>query len=166
MKKKILAIALVAGLAMTSVASANWGRGGRGYGDGMGGYWDCPMQGPMMQGPMMQQLDPDTRAKITKFFKDNQALHKQLVMKRAEKQALMESDKPDPQVAAKVAGELFDLQAAMHEKAEAAGVAQYLGHMGGRGMGRGMMGPGMMGGGMMGPGQGSNQGGAAKPPQQ
>lgn len=155
MKKQIVAIALVAGLSMATVASAQWGRGGHWGGNGRGGYWDCPMQGQMMQGPMMQQLDPDTRAKVAKFFKDNQALHKQMAMKQAEKQALMQSDKPDPQAVAKVAGELFDLRTAMHEKAEAAGVSQYLGPMGGRGMGRGM---GGMGGGMMGPGSGAGQG--------
>ena len=159
MKKQIVAIALVAGLSMATVASAQWGRGGGHW----GGDGDCPMQGQMMQGPMMQQLDPDTRAKISKFFKDNQALHKQMAMKRAEKQALMQSDKPDPQAVAKVAGELFDLQTAMHEKAEAAGISQYLGHMGGRGMGRGM---GAMGGGMMGPGgPGAGQGAAGNAPQ-
>lgn len=102
------------------------------------------MQGPMM-GQMMQQLDADTKAKITKFFKDNQALHKQMAMKRAEKQALMRSDNPDAQAVAKVEGELFDLRTEMHEKAEAAGVSQYMGRMmggqgkmGGRGMGQGM----------------------------
>jgi len=146
MKKQIVAVALIAGLSMATVASANWGRGGHGY--GFNG--DCPMQETMMQGPMMgqmmQQLDADTKAKITKFFKDNQALHKQMAMKRAEKQALMRSDNPDAQAVAKVAGELFDLRTELHEKAEAAGVSQYLGRMmGGQGKmgGRGMGGPGM-----------------------
>jgi Spy/CpxP family protein refolding chaperone len=133
MKKHIVAIVLIAGLTMATAASAYRGRGGDGYGD-------CPqMQGPMMQGPMMQQLDPETQAKVTKFFKDNQPLHKQIAMKQAEKRALMQNDKPDPQAAAKVAGELFDLRTAMHDKAEAAGVAQYLGPMGG---GKGLRGPG------------------------
>lgn len=171
MKKQIVAIALVAGLSLATVASAQWGRGGgRWHGDG---YWDCPMQGQMMQGPMMQQLDPDAKAKVSKFFKDNKDLHKQMAMKRAEKQALMQSEQPDPQAVAKVAGELFDLQTAMHEKAEAAGVSQYLGPRGGRGMGRGM--GGGMGGGMMGPGGagggqgmtgGANSGAAGNTPQQ
>lgn len=138
MKKQIIAIVLVAGLAMASVASANWGRGGgMGYG---GGYPDCPqMQGPM-QGRMMQQLDPETQAKVTKFFKDNQALQKQIAMKHAENRAIMRSEKVDPQQAAKVAGELFDLRTAMHDKAEAAGVDQYIGPMGG---GRGGHGAGV-----------------------
>lgn len=144
MKKHIVAIVLVASLAMAGAASANWGRGGR------GGGGDCPL----MQGQMMQQLDPESRAKVTKFFKDNQALHKQIAMKQAEKRAIMQSEKPDPQTAAKIAGELFDLRTAMFEKAEAAGVSQYIGPMGMggpmgggkgfRGQGRGAVGaPGM-----------------------
>ena len=158
MKKQIVAIALIAGLSLATVASANWGRGGHGY----GGNGNCPQ----MQGtPMMQQLDPDTQAKITQFFKDNQALHKQMAMKRAEKQALMQSDKPDPQAVAKVTGELFDLRTSLQEKAEAAGVSQYVMQMG-RGMGRGMG----MGFGGRGFGQGMNnavnQGMADNVPQQ
>jgi len=141
MKKQIAAIILITGLAVTTVTSASWGRGGQGY----GGDGNCPQ----MQMPMMQPMDQATQEKVTKFFKDNQALHKQIVMKQAEKHALMRSEKPDPQTAAKIAGELFDLQTSMHDKAEAAGVAQYVGPMG-RGMGmRGHQGfggarPGMM----------------------
>ncbi|MFH0783606.1 MAG: periplasmic heavy metal sensor [Pseudomonadota bacterium] len=151
MKKHIVAIVLVASLTMAGVASANWGRGG-----GYGGGGNCPqMQGPMMQGAMMQQLDPETRAKVSKFFKDNQALHKQMAMKQAENRAIIRSEKPDPQAAAKVAGELFDLRTAMFEKAEAAGVSQYLGPMGGpMGGGRGFRGQGR--GAVGGPGMGAN----------
>jgi hypothetical protein len=133
MKKYIAAIALVAGLTIATAASANWGRGGHGY-DG-----DCyrlQAEGAMMQEPMMK-FDPATQVKINKFFKDNQPLHKQIVMKQAEKRAIMQSEKPDPQAAANVTGELFDLQTAMHDKAEAAGVSQYLGHAGGGKEGRG-----------------------------
>ncbi len=148
MKKHIVAIVLIAGLTMATAASANWGRGGHGN----GGYGNCPqMAGPMMQGQMMQQLDPATKEKVSKFYKDNQALHKQIAMKQAEKRALMQSEKPDPQAAAKVAGELFDLRTTMHDKAEAAGVSQYLGPMGG---GKGFRGPGSGLGG--GPGMGMN----------
>jgi Spy/CpxP family protein refolding chaperone len=148
MKKQIAAIVLIAGLTMATVASANWGRGGHGN----GGYGNCPQMGsPMMQGQMMQQLDPAAKEKVSKFFKDNQALQKQIAMKQAEKRAIMQSEKPDPQAAAKVAGELFDLRTAMHDKAEAAGVSQYLGPMGG---GKGFRGPGSGSGG--GPGMGMN----------
>ena len=140
MKKQLAAIVLIAGLTMATAASANWGRG-QGYG---GGYANCP------QMQMMQQLDPATQEKVSKFFKDNQGLQKQIVMKQAEKRALMSSEKPDPQAVAKVAGELFDLRTAMHDKAEAAGVSPYVGPMGqgrdgyGPRFGRGGR-PGMMG---------------------
>jgi hypothetical protein len=110
------------------------------------------MQGQMMQGPMQgqmpQQLDQATQDKIKKFFKDTLPLHKEMAMKHAEKQALMQSDTPDPQAVAKVTGEMFDLRMTMQEKAELAGVDQYVGpgHMGmgmgmgcgGRGHGKGM----------------------------
>ena len=77
MKKKLVALALITGLTMTTVASADWGKGGRGY----GGYGDCPQ----MQGQMYQQLDQATKDKIKQFFIDTQPLHKEMAMKRAEK---------------------------------------------------------------------------------
>lgn len=152
MKKYIAALALVAGLTMATAASANWGGGGHGYNGDC--YWQ-QMDGPMMQEQMMKQLEPATQEKVNKFFKENQPLRKQIVMKQAEKRAIMQSEKPDPQAAALVAGELFDLQTAMHDKAEAAGVSKYFGHKGGgkggRGPGSGLgAGPGM---GMNGPKQ-------------
>lgn len=150
MKKQIVALALITGLTMATVASADWGRGGRGY-----GYGDCPQMQGQMQGQMFQQLDQGTQDKIKQFFKDTLPLHKEIAMKRAEKQALMQSDKPDPQAVAKVTGELFDLRTSMHEKAELAGVDQYvgpgrMGHMGRMGRGHGCgkgQGVGMMNGG-------------------
>ena len=50
-----------------------------------------------------------------------------MAMKRAEKKALMRSDNPDAQAVARVTGEMFDLRVTMQEKAEEAGVAQYVG---------------------------------------
>lgn len=147
MKKQIVALALVIGLSMATVAAADWGRGNRGY------YGDCPQTpGQMMawQAPgQFQQLDQATQDKITQFFKDTRALQKEMAMKRAEKKALMRSDNPDAQAVARVTGELFDLRATMQEKAQEAGVEQYVGpgRMGcmacmGNGRGRGQ-GPGM-----------------------
>ena len=117
MKKQLVALALITGLTMATAASADRGRGHRGYGD-------CPQA----QGQMFRQLDQGTQDKIKQFFKDTQPLHKEMAMKRAEKQALLQSDKPDPQAVAKVTGELFDLRISMREKAELAGVDQYVGH--------------------------------------
>ena len=132
MKKKLVALALITGLTMATVASADWGRGQRGYGD-------CPQ----VQGQMFQQLDQGTQDKIKQFFKDTQPMHKEMAMKRAEKQALLQSDQPDPQAVAKVTGELFELRIAMREKAELAGVDKYvgpgrMGRMGGMGHRGGM----------------------------
>lgn len=141
MKKQIVAVVLVAGLAMATAASANWGRGGGG-----GGYCGaCP------QGQYYQQADPAVQEKLDKFYLETQDLRKQMVVKQAERRALMQSANPDPAAVSKAAGELFDLQTAMHDKAVAAGVDQYIGPMmqGGGGRGQGM-GPGGRGGRMMG----------------
>lgn len=143
MKKKIAALVLLSSIALAGVASASCGYGMRGP------VGDCPqMQG--MVAPAV--VDPAVQAKLDKFAVDTADLRKQIVMKRAEKMALMRSDNPDPAVSAKVAGELFDLQVAMDKKADAAGVGQYVRMPGGMGMGCGMgdgpmMGRGRHGGG-------------------
>lgn len=128
MKKQILAVVLISGLAMATAASANWGRGG-GYNAG-----NC------QQAQYNQQLDPAVQQKVDAFYNDTQALRKEMAVKQAEKMALMRNDNPDPAAVAKLTGEMFDLQTAMSDKAVAAGVDQYVGPMGGgcRGMGQGM----------------------------
>jgi Spy/CpxP family protein refolding chaperone len=137
MKKQIITIALISGLALAGTASANWGRGT------MGGGMNCGQ----LQG-QFTQLDQATQDKIKKFFNDNQELRKKLVMKRAEKRALMQSATPDPKMVAAVTGELFDLRTTMRAHAVTAGVDKYLG-------------PGRMGAGSMGcngPGNGHGRG--------
>jgi len=133
MKKKIIAAVLVSGLAVSTVAMAGWGRGG---GNPAGCY--CG-QGA---GYYQQQVDPATQEKLNAFYNDTAELRKQMVMKQAERRALLNSDNPDPAAASKLAGEIFDLRTTMQQKAEAAGVDQYMGPRGprGGGMGRGMMG--------------------------
>jgi Spy/CpxP family protein refolding chaperone len=134
MKKQLVALALISGLALTGTASANWGHGS-------GGSGGCG-NSSMMRGQMLQQLDPAIQEKVQQFFKDNQALRKEMAMKRAVQKALMQSQTPDTAEIAKVTGELFDLRMTMREKAEAAGVDQYVGtgrkgfgrHGGGNGM--------------------------------
>lgn len=129
MKKKIIAAVLISGLAVATVASANWGRGGGGFYCG-----NCPQQG----GVYYQQVDPAIQEKMDQFYTDTQALRKEMAVKQAEKMALLRSDNPDPAAVSKLTGELFDLRTAMQEKAEAAGVDQYMGPRGGRGPGGGM----------------------------
>ncbi len=124
MKKQIIAAVMITGLILVGTASAK-----RGYGNG-----GCEQYGNNRGGMMYQQLDEATQDKIAQFRDDNQALRKEIVMKRAEKRALLNSTNPDSAAAAKIAGELFDLRAAMRVKAQEAGVDQYMHH---RGMGSG-----------------------------
>jgi hypothetical protein len=128
MKKQIIAAVLISGLAITTVASANWGRGGgNGYNCG-----NCP------QGQYLQQIDPAIQEKIDTFFDETAAMRREIAVKQAEKMALLRGTNPDAATVAKLTGELFDLRTAMRDKAEAAGVDQYIGPMGGRGPGKGM----------------------------
>jgi len=77
----------------------------------------------------------EKHVKIEKFFADTKDLRKQMAVVRAEKHALMHSQNPDPLAVAKVAGELFDLKYAIHEKAKTAGLPRDF-----HGMGNGRMG--------------------------
>lgn len=155
MKKKIMTVVVIAGLGLVGLNYAHAGWGGRGAGWNGGYYGNCPQ----FQGAQYNQVDPATQEKFDKFFDDTQDLRKQIAVKRAEKQALMRSTNPDPAALSKVTGELFDLQSAMRQKAEEAGVTAYMGPRGMGGNGPGMGGPGMrggrggrfMGGPMMGP---------------
>lgn len=141
MKKKIAITVLVTGLGLAGINQASAGWGAR------SGY--CPN----FPGAGYSQLDPAVQGKLDAFFAANQDLRKTLVMKRAEHHALMRSDNPDPAAASQVAGELFDLQTSLRQKAAEAGVAQYLGPMTG-GFGKGVCRPGMRGPGMSGRGMG------------
>lgn len=131
MKKQLIAIVLITGLAFAGTASAHMN------GKGKGG---CANAGMMQSQMMYQNLDQETKDKIAQFFKDNQELRKEIAMKRAMKRALMQSTQPDANEVAKVTGELFDLRITMHEKASAAGVNQYLGKGRGKCGGGGGMG--------------------------
>ncbi|MFV0438345.1 MAG: Spy/CpxP family protein refolding chaperone [Desulfopila sp.] len=136
MKKKIIAVALISGLALTTAVSMTWARGG--YGGGGYGYnGACPM----VQGGYALQLDPAVKEKMDTFYNDTSDLRRQIVVKQAERRALMQNTSPDPAAVSKVSGELFDLHNSMRAKADAVGISQY-------------MGPRMMNGGPMGGGYG------------
>lgn len=128
---KIAAVALALSIASVGIASA---RGGMGYGMGY--------NHPQMQGYAYQQPDAETQAKLNTFYNENQELRKQIMMKQAERQALVQSTNPNPAAVSKVSGELFDLMTTMQDKAKGAGLETYVGQGSGRGMmggGRGMM---------------------------
>lgn len=140
MKKTIITAVLISGLAITTIASANWGHGGNGFNAGI-----CP------QAQCNQQIDPAMQGKLDTFYAETVGLRKEIAVKQAEQRAMMSGTNPDPAAVAKLTGELFDLRTSMQDKAVAAGVDQYVGPMmgaGGRGMGPGMGGGrGMMRGG-------------------
>ena len=119
MKKSVIAVVLITGLTLATFASADWGRHGK-WGRGCG---SCEGR----QVVMNPQLDEAGQAKMRQFYKENLTLHKEIAMKQAEKRALMQSDQPDPAAVAKVTGELFELHNALVEKAEIAGVDQFVG---------------------------------------
>ncbi len=123
----IASLVTVLGFAVIQQASA------RGWGGGYGGGFNCPNYGMNYQ-----QLDSATQAKIDAFRAETTELRKQMAMKRAEKQALMANQNPDPQAIARVEGELFDLHTEMQSRAREAGVPA----MGGRGGNYGGMGMG------------------------
>jgi zinc resistance-associated protein len=124
MKKTIVATALVlivglTGLYQAAAYMSMGGEGGcRGHHTGMAGT---------------AQMDEATKAKYKAFLKDTQELRKKIAVKRAEKRALMRSENPDVEKVGEVTGELFDLRTSMSEKAEAAGLSDYIGMRGGWG---------------------------------
>lgn len=145
MKKKLAAAVVIAtiGLAGLTQAYAGWGNRGGG-----GNYGNCPQY----QGTQYNQVDPAAQEKFDAFFNDTQELRKGIAMKRAEKQAMLRSDNPDPAAMSKITGELFDLRTTMRQKAEEAGVSELRGQMGRPGMRGPGFGPDMRGQGC-GPGQ-------------
>ena len=60
--------------------------------------------------------------KLDKFYSDTKDLRRSYTQKRAEMKALMRSEKPDPAVAAKISGELFDLREKLVKTAQKNGI--------------------------------------------
>jgi hypothetical protein len=77
----------------------------------------------------------DTEA-IEKFQAETNSVRKEIVVKRSELNALLRNDNPDERKVATLAGELYDLETSLQEKAETAGI---------RGRDSYDHGPGMMG---------------------
>lgn len=123
MKKKIAIVAVVAGLGLAGISQAygSWGKRGA-------NYYDCPM----IQNGQVSQVDPAFQEKRDKFLADTLEIRKEMAMKRAEKNALMRNDNPDPQVVSRITGELFDLRTTLRQKAEEAGMPAAFGPITGR----------------------------------
>ena len=112
MKKYLAAAALVGALGLSTITMAN-ARGNYGYGPGAG-YGDCN------GGRYCENWSPSEKddEKSSAFFAETREIRKEIVVKRSELDALMQQDNPDEKKVAKLAGDLFDLQNKMEEKAE------------------------------------------------
>ena len=85
---------------------------------------------------------------IEKFQTETSAIRKEIVVKRSELNALLRNDNPNEKRVAELTGNLYDLEAELETKAEAAGIDNRYAYRHGPGMMRGYgWGPGghMMG---------------------
>ncbi|HBI14471.1 MAG TPA: hypothetical protein DDY20_02970 [Desulfobulbaceae bacterium] len=116
-KQIILGAVLVGALVLAGMQAADarpW-RGGPGWGTASDDY------GP---GSCYQarQLDDKTIAARDKFLSETVALRKEMAIKRAEQEALMNSENPDAKRIAQLTGEIFDLREQLHAKAAESGL--------------------------------------------
>lgn len=112
-----LGAVLIGALALASVGIADarpWG-GGHGWGPASDDY------GP---GPCYQarQLDDKAIAARDKFLSETVAIRKEMAVKRAEQEALMNSENPDAKRVAQLTGEIFDLREQLQAKAAESGL--------------------------------------------
>lgn len=152
-RKIILTAMLTSAVALTGIQSTF--AAAPGDMKGPGPQYPCPMQNQNMgmqgmrgmQGPQMNEEMMKAR---DAFLNETTSLRKNIFEKQAAKRALMKGTSPDPEKAAALAGELFDLREQLRTKAQAAGLpvgmVNGMGRMGGahkmacRGHGMGMMG--------------------------
>ncbi|MFZ5798484.1 MAG: hypothetical protein ACOY3O_08650 [Thermodesulfobacteriota bacterium] len=109
--KMILGAILAGGIALTGMNSADarpWGHALDEYGPG-----HCYQA---------RQLDEKTIAAREKFLSETVAIRKEMAVKRAEQDALMNSENPDAKRIAQLTGEIFDLREQLQAKAEASGL--------------------------------------------
>jgi flavin-dependent dehydrogenase len=125
MRRQLTIALVITGIGLAGLTNAYaWNqRGGA-------GYYGNQMQNP---GPRVQynQVDPAAQEKLDHFFANTSDIRKEMAVKRAEKQALNRNTNTDPVALGKVEGELFDLHTIMRQKAEEAGVTEYLGTVNG-----------------------------------
>jgi zinc resistance-associated protein len=138
-KKIIIAAAVTTALTFTGLQAAT-ASPGETKGRGPGFQHPCPGQG--------QSFDEATQKARDTFLSETTELRKSMAEKRAAKRAVMNSTTPDPEKAAQLAGELFDLREQLRTKAKTAGLPAGM-----------MMGMGKMNHGAMMPCNGQRMGG-------
>jgi zinc resistance-associated protein len=116
-KLSLLLAAMVLGLFFLTPAFA--GRGGWGPGAAAGGYGYGPgyCDGPYFRG----DLDDQAEQARQKFLEQSKELRQQLYDKKTTYYDLMDQEKPDKEAAAKLWGEIFDLQSQLQKMAAEAG---------------------------------------------
>jgi Spy/CpxP family protein refolding chaperone len=120
--KKIVTIAAilsVIGFASYQAASAHGG-----YGPGYCGTYNSEARG----------YTEEDQAAFEKFRDDTTAIRKEIVVKRSELNAMLGKDNPDETKVAKLTGDLYDLEAELETKAEAAGIDNRYAYRHGPGM--------------------------------
>ncbi len=125
MKKLLISTALIGliGFAGIQAVSARGGYNNYGYCGNYGNGYSA-------------LTEKDSEA-IKKFRTETATVRKEIVVKRSELDALMRQDNPDEKKAAKLTGEIYDLQTRFAENAEDAGVENFVGDHRGNGMMRG-----------------------------
>lgn len=127
-KKIIITASFATALILASLQVATAVPGAK----GQGSNHPCTIQG--------QQIDEATIKAHDTFLSETKELRKKITETRTAKRAVMKSTNPDPAMASKLAGELFDLREQLRAKAKATGLpAQMM-----MGMGMGRMGDGPM----------------------
>lgn len=114
-RKAILGAVLVGALALAGMDSA----GARPWGGGPG--WspacdNCPA------GLQTRQADEKTIAARNKFLSETVAVRREMTVKRAEQEALLQSENPDAKRIAQLTGEIFDLREQLLTKAKEYGL--------------------------------------------
>ncbi len=137
-KRIILIAAVTSALALTGIQSALAVPGEM---NGPGAQHPCPKQNQMMGQQAMKGMQggPQMSEEMMKardaFLSETTTLRKNVAEKQAARRALMMGTSPDPDKAAAIAGELFDLREQLRIKARAAGLPagmmQGMGRMGG-----------------------------------
>jgi len=115
MKKLILAGTVTTMMVFTGVQGAMAGPGNM--------KSSSPQQPCNMQA---KQLDPATQEARDTFLNETTALRKKMAEKTAAMRALMKNTNPDPEKAAQLAGEIFDLREQLRTKAKAAGLPAHM----------------------------------------
>lgn len=129
--KKTITAALIAAITFAGIqtASAHGGKylGSNNYGPGYCGNYYTDNSG----------YTEEEQAALKKFRDDTKAIRKEIVVKRSELNALTSKDNPDETKVAKLTGDLYDLEAELDSKAEAAGIEEGFVYGHGPGMMRG-----------------------------